>query len=135
MTAKAFLDTNVLIYAYSLDDTRNAKAAALLASGGVVSVQVMNEFVNVARRKLRFEWPSVMRALDDLAALLEPPVPLTMDVHCAAVDVSRRYGFRIYDSLVLSAARLAGCRTLSSEDLQDGQTIDCVLVRDPFRSA
>jgi predicted nucleic acid-binding protein len=125
----------VLVYAYSLDDARNAKAAALLASGGVVSVQVMNEFVNVARRKLRFEWHSVMRALDDLAALLDPPVPLPMDVHRAAVDVSRRYGFRIYDSLVLSAARLAGCRTLSSEDLQDGQTIDCVLVRDPFRSA
>ena len=76
-----------------------------------------------------------MRALDDLAAPLDPPVPLTMDVHRAAVDVSRRYGFRIYDSLVLSAARLAGCRTLYSEDLQDGQTIDCVLVRDPFRGA
>jgi predicted nucleic acid-binding protein len=59
----------------------------------VVSVQVLNEFVNVARRKLRFDWNEVMRALDDLTTLLDAPMPLTMEVHRSGLDIARRFGF------------------------------------------
>lgn len=132
MIAKPFIDTNVLVYAYSLDDGRNERAAALIAAGGVVSVQVLNEFVNVARRKLCFDWDKIVWALDDLTTLLDAPMPLTMEVHRGGIDIARRFGFRIYDSLILSTARLAGSRVVYTEDLQDGQMIDGVLVRNPF---
>ncbi|HKH35057.1 MAG TPA: hypothetical protein VKA80_13010 [Beijerinckiaceae bacterium] len=62
-------------------------------------------------------------------------MPLTFDLHRSALDISRRYGFTIYDSLILSAAKEARCRVLYTEDLQDGQTIEGVLVRNPFTGA
>lgn len=132
MTDKPFIDTNVLVYAYTFDERRNERATSLLASGGVVSVQVLNEFVNVSRRKLKFSWDTVSRALAHFRLLLEAPVPLTIDIHADAVELSRLRGFGIYDSLILATARRAGCRLLYSEDLQDGQTIDGVLVNNPF---
>ena len=129
---KPFIDTNVLVYAFSDDQSRRTQAAALVAYGGVVSVQILNEFVNVARRKLGKTWPTIVRALDDLATVLDPPVALTFEMHRDAVAMSRRYGFRIYDSLVLSAAKRAGCLVVYTEDLQDGQVIEGVSVRNPF---
>ena len=62
MAVKPFLDTNVLLYVFTADDSRNEQAASLIASGGVVSVQVLNEFVEMSRRKLRREWDEVMRS-------------------------------------------------------------------------
>ncbi len=135
MTARPFLDTNVLVYAFSDDDSRKTQAASLITSGGVVSVQVLNEFVDVARRKLRKDWTVILQALDDLMLLLDLPVPITVDMHCDAIDLSRRYGFRIYDSLILSTAKRAGCRLLYTEDLQNGQVIEGVLIRNPFAQA
>jgi len=59
MSDKGFLDTNVLIYALAKDDPRRSCAEELLAAGGVISVQVLNEFVSVARRKLQMSWEQV----------------------------------------------------------------------------
>ena len=64
--------------------------------------------------------------------MLGSPVPLTDETHRLAIDISRRYGLRIYNGLILSAAKHAGCRVLYTEDLQDGQIIEGVLVRNPF---
>lgn len=132
MRAKPFLDTNVLVYAFADADVRKARAASLIAAGGVVSVQVLNEFVDVARRRLGRDWASVVAALDTLTEVLDAPVPLTADLHREAVDLAWRYGFRIYDSLILAAARRAGCRVLYSEDMQDGQVIEGVRISNPF---
>ena len=132
MAARSFIDTNVLVYAFSDQDARSGRAATVIAAGGIVSVQVLNEFVDVARRKLRKDWPAVQCALDDLRALLDPPLPLTTELHQTAIKLSRKYDLHIYDSLILGAARLAGCRVLYTEDLQHGQEIDGVLVQNPF---
>ena len=67
--------------------------------------------------------------------LLDPPLPITIDMHRDAIGMAQRYGFRIYDSLVLAAAKRAGCRLLYTEDLHDGQTIEGILVRNPFAQA
>lgn len=132
VTAKPFIDTNILVYAVGDRGDRKEKAAAIVAAGGIVSVQVLNEFVNVARGKLRKEWGVIVRALDLFGKLLQPPAPLTFELHRDAIDIARRYGFGIYDSLIISAAKHAGCRVLYTEDLQDGQTIEGILVRNPF---
>jgi len=60
-------------------------AKDLIANGGVVSVQMLNEFVNVARRKLRRDWRQIEGALDLLRRLLDPPIPLTIDLHESAI--------------------------------------------------
>ncbi len=131
---KDFFDTNVLIYAVAKNDPRAAKAEALLASGGIVSVQSLNEFVSVARRKLGMSWKEVREFLDLICILCPKPVPISFDTHKAALAIAERYGYSIYDALVASAALEAGCKTLYSEDLQDGQIINRQLtIRNPFR--
>ena len=132
MSDKPFLDTNVIIYALSSDDPRNRKAEALLDSGGVISVQVLTEFVNVCRRKLGRSWDEVDEALGALKVLLDPPQPLTAELHDTAVRIARDHGFSIFDSLIIAAALHAGCPILYSEDLQHGQVIEGLTVRNPF---
>jgi predicted nucleic acid-binding protein len=114
MTAKPFLDTNVLIYAFAADDPRSEPAEALLAAGGVISIQVLNEFVNVSRRKLAREWVEIERQLEVLRTLLDAPVALTLDLHEAAVAYARDYGFAFYDALIVAAANSAGCTIVYS---------------------
>ena len=129
-----FLDTNVLVYAALQPDPRSDAARALLQAGGVISVQVLNEFANVARRKLRRPWPEILRALAAVRALCPAPQPLTAATHEAALALAEHTGYAIYDALILASAIEAGCDTVCSEDLQDGQVIDGHLtIRNPFR--
>ena len=132
MNAKPFLDTNIVIYAFALNDFRNTKAEALLESGGVISVQVLNEFVNVSRRKQGRGWDEIDDALDILKTLLDRPQPLTVEVHEAAVGLARKNGLSIYDSLIVATALRAGCTVLYSEDMHHGQTIERLTIRNPF---
>jgi predicted nucleic acid-binding protein len=133
MPAKVFFDTNVLIYALAENDPRSAQAEELLASGGVLSVQILNEFVSVARRKILMSWSELTEALDAFRVLCPSPLPITIETHEAALKIAEKDGYNIYDALVVSAALEAGCTTLYSEDLQDGQVIDGrITIRNPF---
>ena len=133
MPVKAFFDTNVLIYAVAENDPRSTQAEELLSSGGVLSVQILNEFVSVARRKILMPWSEVTEALDAFRVLCPAPLPITIKMHEAAVKIAEKHGYHIYDALVVAAALEAGCSTLYSEDLHDGQTIDGQLtIRNPF---
>jgi predicted nucleic acid-binding protein len=133
MNAKAFLDTNIIIYAFSSNDPRRDKAEALLHAGGIISVQVLNEFVNVSRRKIHRDWDEIQDALTILRALLDPPQPLTIDTHEVAIGVAREYGFGFYDALIVAAALRAGCPMLYSEDLHAGQVIERLTIHNLFR--
>jgi predicted nucleic acid-binding protein len=131
---KDFFDTNVLIYAMAKNDPRASKADALLASGGMVSIQSLNEFVSVARRKLGMSWKEVKEFVDLICVLCPDPAPISLDTHKGALAIAEKYGYSIYDALIASAALEAGCKTLYSEDLQDGQIINRQLtIRNPFR--
>lgn len=133
MSADRFFDTNVLIYALADDDPKAGIAEKLLADGGLVSVQVLNEFVAVARRKLKLSWSEVNDALNRFRVLCPPPVPLTVEMHDAALRLAERFEFGIYDATIVAAALRAGCTTLYTEDLQDGQLVDGQLtIRNPF---
>jgi predicted nucleic acid-binding protein len=134
MSAKAFFDSNVLIYAMVSGDSRRERAQQLVARGGVISVQVLNEFVAVARRKMRMPWEDVIDALDSVRILFPSPVAVTLGTHEAALKIARQYGFAIYDAQIAASALQAHCSTLYSEDLQDGQVIEKRLaIRNPFR--
>ena len=134
MDGKPFFDTNVVLYAFRQDDPRGRVAETLLAAGGAVSIQVLNEFVAVARRKLNRSWEDIRRALRILRAFCPDPEPLTVETHERAMHIAERYGYSIFDSLIIAAALCAGSRTLYSEDMRDGQTIDGLTIRNPFLS-
>jgi predicted nucleic acid-binding protein len=134
MPDKAFFDSNVLIYAIVSGDSRRERAQQLVEQGGAISVQVLNEFVAVARRRMRMPWEDVVEALDAIRILFPSPVAITVDTHEAALAIAQQYGFGIYDAMIASSALEANCSTLYSEDLQDGQVIAKKLtIRNPFR--
>jgi predicted nucleic acid-binding protein len=133
MPAKTFFDTNILIYAIAENDPRSAPAEELLSEGGVLSVQILNEFAAVARRKLRMPWKPLTEALDAFRVLCPSPLPITLELHEAALKLSEKLGYSFYDALVIAAALEANCTTLYSEDLGDGQVIHGRLtIRNPF---
>jgi predicted nucleic acid-binding protein len=132
MGDKAFFDTNVVLYAFRQNDARSDRAEALLIAGGAVSVQLLNEFVAVARRKLKQNWKEVRSALDVIRAFCPEPIPITIKIHDRALQIAERYGYSIFDSLVIAAALHSGAGTLYSENMPDGQTIEGLTIRNPF---
>jgi predicted nucleic acid-binding protein len=132
MPAEVFFDTSVLVYVVTRNDARSEAARSLLLDGGTISVQILNEFAAVARRKLRMEWGEIGEALAYIRGLCGKPVPTTIEIHEAALKIARRYGFHIYDSLMIAAANEAGCATLYSEDMQHAQRIGSLRIRNPF---
>jgi len=135
----AFLESNIQIQTTLDTDgvsrhVRSNVEHSLMRRGGVISVQVLNKFANVARRKLRRAWLEIMRSLSDIRALFRPPVPLTLATHVAAVALAVKYGFSFYDALIVASALEAGCTILLSEDMHDGLVVEGRLtVRNPFR--
>ena len=103
MNDKPFFDTNVVLYAFRQDDTRSQVAETLLAAGGALSVQVLNEFVAVSRRKLDKSWVEVRRALDILRVFCPEPVSITVETHERALYIGKRYRYSI---LMHSLSRL-----------------------------
>ena len=132
MSGDAFIDTNILVYAVATDDPRAERARALLAEGGRVGVQALNEFVNVSRRKLSRGWPETETALTAFATLLGDPLPLTAAIHATAVTIARDHWLPFYDALMVAAAMDAKCATLWSEDMQDGRVFGGLTIRNPF---
>ena len=136
MSGSAFFDTNVLVYAAVVqDDSRSQQTEDLIAEGGTVSVQVLNELAAVARRKAKMPWDEVRFAIENVKAFCPDPLPITLDTHEKALVIAEKYGYKIYDALVVASALEARCTVLYSEDMQDGQVIDRRLtIRNPFKS-
>ena len=130
----AFFDTNVVLYLFSADAAKADRAEILLAQGGTVSVQVLNEIVSVARRKLAMTWSEVHDVLIHIRAVCHV-VPLTAETHGRAVVIAERYRLSIYDATILASALDARCSVVYTEDLQHGQRLeDAVTVCNPFWS-
>jgi predicted nucleic acid-binding protein len=128
-----FFDTNVLIYIASSERAKAERAEILLSDGGVISVQVLNEVANVARRKMRLSWAETHGFLDMLTELL-PVHSITVETHETGLLLAERYGLSIYDSMIAASALQADCDILWSEDMQDGMVIDNRLrIVNPFR--
>lgn len=131
---RAFLDTNVLLYLLSADTAKADRAERLVASGAVVSVQVLNEVVAVARRKMQMTWPEVTDVISVLQQLCAIE-PVTVQVHDEARRLAEAHAFAWYDALIVAAALAARCSTLYSEDMQHGMRIGKALtIRNPFRA-
>jgi predicted nucleic acid-binding protein len=129
----AFFDTNVLVYIASSDVAKADRAEAIVTAGGAISVQVLNELAYVARRKMRMSWADTHAFLDLLRGLLVVD-PVALETHEAGLRLAERYGFAIFDALIVASALHAGCDTLWSEDMQHGMTLaEGLRIVNPFR--
>lgn len=135
MTAVAtnFLDTNILIYAIS-DDSRAIQAQALLHQPFVVSGQTLNEFANVARKKLSMSWLDISAAIEALVSISKLVVPVDQKITFAALKLAPLYNLSFYDAAMIAAALQAGCTQYYSEDMQHGLVVEKHLtIVNPFR--
>jgi predicted nucleic acid-binding protein len=131
----SFIDTNVLVYIASGDAAKADRAEAAVAAGGAISVQVLNELTNVARRKMQMSWADTHTFLNTLRGLLTVH-PLTVETHETGLGLAERYGFSTYDAMIAASALHAGCDRLLSEDMQHGMALDEGLrIVNPFRSS
>ena len=132
-TPKEFLDSNILVYAFTTDP-RAAVAQGLLDHGGIISVQGLNEFTNVARRKLAMTWAEVRESLVAVRTLCGTILPIDIETHAEGLRIAEYYSYAMFDALIIASALRASCSTLSSEDMQDGIVIDGRLrIANPFR--
>ena len=129
--ADAFIDTNVLLYLISGDATKANRAEAVLGDGGIVSVQVLTEFADVALRKYSSPWTKVQDILSIIRDLCDVQA-ISVETHELGLSLAQRYKFRVYDGMIVAAAILAGCTVLFSEDMQHGQRIGGLQIRNPF---
>lgn len=132
MPAKAFIDTNIVIYALGPQSPKAALAAPLFASNPTISTQVLSETANVALKRLALPFAETRKLLSTLQSLcrVEIIVPSTLN---RSFDIAERYGFSWYDSLIVATALEAGCTTLYTEDLHHGQVIEGKLtITNPF---
>jgi predicted nucleic acid-binding protein len=130
--ADGFFDTSVLLYLLSKDAAKADRVESLLAERGTISVQVLNEFAAVAIRKLKMPLLEIREILDTVRAVCDVE-PVTVETHDRALAVVERYGFSPYDSMLIAAALIAGCKVLYCKDLQHGQLIERQLrIVDPF---
>ena len=129
---KPFVDTNVLLYLLSSDADKANRAEALLARYIIVSVQVLNEFANVARRKHSLSWEQLGQALEGIRHFCDVR-PLTVSTHEQGLALAQRYQLGLYDAMIAAAALEAGCDTLLSEDFEAGQLFEGRLtINNPF---
>lgn len=129
----SFFDTNVLVYIASDDRVKADRAEAMIGSGGAISVQVLNELTNVARRKMQMSWQETHAFLSLLRGLLTVH-PLTVEMHETGLTLAERYGLSTYDAMIAAAALHTDCDTLWSEDMQHGMALNGQLrISDPFR--
>ena len=139
MSDKYFIDTNIFVYCF--DERQPEKkvrslaliADALLTGDGIISTQVMQEFLNVATRK--FSVP--LKPEDGKIYLQKIMFPLCqvfpdLDYFQTALDILQETGYSFYDSLILSGAVRGGCKILYSEDLHAGHQVDGVKIVNPF---
>ena len=128
-----FIDTNILLYLLSEDTEKADRAEEIVRAGGRISVQVLNEFANIARRKLSMSWGEINEALKLLRSVC-PTDSLTLETHKRGLLVAERYRLSIYDSMIIAAALIGNCEILYSEDMQDGLMIDHQLrILNPFK--
>src|SRR3978361_760723 len=131
----SFFDTNVLVCLASGDAVKADRAEAAVAAGGAISIQVLNELANVARRKMQMSWPDTHALLSLLRGLLTVH-PLTLEIQDTGLALAERYGFSPPDAMIAASALHAGCDTLWSEDMQHGMALDEGLrIVNPFRDA
>lgn len=135
MNDKIFLDSNILVYSYSITEIDKQVIARKLVEGthSFISTQVLQELCNIVTRKFKFSYEQAITAINESCQNNSLHIN-TENTVLQACRIAERYGFSFYDSMIVSAALESNCTIIYSEDLHDGQVIDEKLtVKNPFR--
>jgi predicted nucleic acid-binding protein len=132
MSAETFFDTNIVLYALIDDGDRLPIARRSMSTGGIVSVQVLNELTNTLRRKFKLSWSDISAHIGTVAGLVDDVVPLSVAEHARARRIAERHKLQFYDALLIATAIEARCTRFVSEDMQDGLRIDGLVIVNPF---
>ncbi len=133
MPDRVFFDTNVVLYLLSKNENKANAVESLLSSGGVVSVQVLNELINVTRRKLAMPWPDINELVESIARICTVN-PLTIETHRQGRWLAERYQFNPYDAMIIASALQTECHLVYSEDMHDGLVVEEKLtITNPFK--
>lgn len=139
LTEKFFIDTNIIVYSFDSEniDKRNISLeiieSALKTANGSISYQVVQEFLNVACRK--FLTPM---SHDDAQIYLSMVLrPLcrefsSISLFAKSLEISERYKYSFYDSLIIASAQSLSCKYLITEDLKHGQKIEGIEILNPY---
>ena len=142
MSAEFFLDTNILVYTFDLDDpekrnrARDLVETGLSSNKGAISYQVVQEFLNVAIRK--FQTPMTSEVANEyLHLVLEPLCTVfpSISLYERALSLAERWRYGFYDSLIIASALEAECSILYSEDLHAGQKLESLTILNPFNTS
>ena len=126
-----FIDTNIAVYAFGAG--QQADLALRLLRGATISVQVLNEFANVAIRKLQYSSDDLAVAISDIRTAASRIAIIDEPTHDLAREIVFRYKLGFYDSVLLASALLADCDTFYSEDMHAGLVLeDQMTIRNPF---
>ena len=130
--SKLFIDSNIILHLFSSDELKADKSEEILANGSIISVQVLNEVVAVCRRKLKLSWNEIDVLLVALKANLQI-VPLTVTSIALAIKLCKQYQLSFYDAHICSGGLIAQSSKLISEDMQDGLSVDSLLIQNQFK--
>lgn len=137
MQDKIFLDTNIIIYAFSEDETKKQSIALELLesqeNGVLISKQVINELANILLKKFRLSSNQVENAILELDTIVNI-VDFDLSTQIKALHIKDKYNLQFYDSLIVATALENRCTTLYSEDMHHGMLIENRLrIIDPFK--
>ncbi|RLD52169.1 MAG: DNA-binding protein [Bacteroidetes bacterium] len=135
MKDKVFIDTNIIIYGYSVTEPKKQKVAEKIVQSGTVfiSTQVIQEISNVLSKKFKLNWTEIIMAISEISASYSVVVN-TPDSIIGACKIANRYKYSFYDSLIIASALKSNCKILYTEDLQHNQLIENKLrIINPFK--
>ncbi len=135
MNDNCFIDTNILVYCYTDDEQVKQQKASDIANNpdAFISTQVLTELSNTLKKKFKLDWQAVENVISEVSTGFNVYVnkPATIERACRVAD---KYKYSFYDSLIIAAALSSNCKTLYSEDMQDGQVIENSLtIVNPFK--
>jgi len=129
---QCFIDTNVFVYLLSADETKSNTAEKVVEHGGLISVQVLNELTNVARRKISISRDELHELTNTIRSICTVS-PMTEDRYDLGVHLAEQYSLSVYDAMIVASAIENNCHFLLSEDMQNGLVVENSLtIKNPF---
>jgi len=136
MNDRVFIDSNVLIYIYSEEGKKREKVLGIIEQNqSIISIQVINEFVNVVKKKFNRENDEILKALKEIEEQFIIWDNFNLQLTRKAINLNERYKYSYYDSLIIAAARATECSLLYTEDMHHNHLIEDELrIVNPFYS-
>lgn len=133
MKDRVFLDSNIILYCYAIDEPEKRKTALNVAQNPqtIVSTQVLQGVSNILKKKIKLPWDIITNIIDEIIENNEV-AKINISTLRKAIQIAERYQLQWFDSIIVASALEADCKVLFSEDLQHLLKIETLLIKNPF---